>query len=316
LVGALCCAVLRWGVGQSTGAHRQRFHVCVNEVTLTNEEHLIDNNKQVSHIQQTLNIHHFSLEHVSSIIRMLSEVVNALYITYLATEYNVLSNYNGRKSRSGRSAHSDGHHYNNNNTIHDGTNVGLGNTNKRILMITIVVVIWNLFDYISGFGDLIHHLLDIIFLYHIPRIVLVATSYILTLYYDCYFAVQRHIQMHQPQVGGDHHHRCMVTKESVSILTWKKFLPRIFRYFIRILPIYPIMAVLISFIFLFVISIFEILHVSTDILNAPIYYGTLYGPFSYIYYHVKHDIIAEQSQSTESFLPQHCNQPTVKATLV
>ena len=259
---------------------------------------------------------------------MLSEVVNALYITYLATEYNLLNSNSSSTGIRSRSTGSNGrrrssqypaapHNESRSNStggIDDNHN-GIGNTNQRIIFITIAVVIWNMFDYISGFGDLIHHFLDIIFLYHIPRIIFVASSYVITLYYDCYFAVQRQVQQQLQYVDG----KSTGTKESVSssVLTWKNFLPRIFRYFIRILPIYPIMAVLISFIFLFVISIFELLHISTDILNAPIYYGTLYGPFSYIYYHVKHDIITEQHQSTTSFLPHHHHRvhPTLTSTL-
>lgn len=250
---------------------------------------------------------------------MLSEVVNALYLTYLATEYNNLSSSGNSNTSSGRKAYS-AYNHNYNDDVRS-TNLGVAvNTNQRIRIITMVVVIWNMFDYISGFGDLIHQFFDFIFLYHIPRIVFVATSYIVTLYYDCYFAVRRHIhqqqQQEQQQVGDNQ----PITKESLlllsSILSWKSFLPRIFRYFIRTLPIYPIMAVLISFIFLFVITIFEILHISTDILNAPIYYGTLYGPFSYIYYHVKHDIISEQNRTTISFLPHHRVHPTITTTLV
>ena len=244
---------------------------------------------------------------------MLSEVVNALYITYVATEYNLISNGNKRSS-SGRRSHST---YNNDEFQSEGSfRIAIGNANRRLLIVTIAVVVWNMFDYVSGFGDILHHLFDIIFLYHIPRIVFVATSYILALYYDCYFAVRRNIlhQHHQQYLDGTR----PITKESLillsSILSWKNFLPRIFRYFLRILPIYPIMAVVISFIFLFVISIFEILHISTDILNAPIYYGTLYGPFSYIYYHVKHDILSEQSRATPTFLPSHCAQATHTST--
>ena len=259
---------------------------------------------------------------------MLSEVVNALYITYLATEYNLLNSNSSSTGIRSRSTGSNGrrrssqypaapHNESRSNSTGgmDDNHNGICYTNQRIIFITIAVVIWNMFDYISGFGDLIHHFLDIIFLYHIPRIIFVASSYVITLYYDCYFAVQRQVQQQLQYVDG----KSTGTKESVSssVLTWKNFLPRIFRYFIRILPIYPIMAVLISFIFLFVISIFELLHISTDILNAPIYYGTLYGPFSYIYYHVKHDIITEQHQSTTSFLPHHHHRvhPTLTSTL-
>ena len=239
---------------------------------------------------------------------MFSEVVNALYLTYLATEYNIDTNLHSiKKSRrsSARSDHQHHHHHELQPPPQTITTVGIGR-HRRLGVTTIVVILWNMLDYISGFGDFVHHFLDIIFLYHIPRIALVAVFYIVTLYYDCRGAVPRHnTPPHVPP-----------PPPMASILSWKTFLPRVFRYFLRILPIYPIMAVLISFIFLFVITIFEMLNLSTDILNAPIYYGTLYGPFSYIYYHVKQDIITEHSQSNTSFLPQHTVHATVSTTLV
>jgi hypothetical protein len=74
------------------------------------------------------------------------------------------------------------------------------------------------------------------------------------------------------------------------------FLRQVAIAFLRILPVYPFLAVLISFVFLFVISAFEALHLPLEILNMPIYYGTLYGPFSYIYYNVKRRVI-ESTQS-------------------
>ena len=43
--------------------------------------------------------------------------------------------------------------------------------------------------------------------------------------------------------------------------------------------------------FLFVVSAFERLGWATDVLNLPIYYGTLYGPFSWIYWTVKRRVV-------------------------
>jgi hypothetical protein len=54
-----------------------------------------------------------------------------------------------------------------------------------------------------------------------------------------------------------------------------------------LIPVYPFIAVIISFIFLFVITAFEQLHLQTAVLNGPIYYFTLYGPLMLTYWDVK-----------------------------
>ena len=62
--------------------------------------------------------------------------------------------------------------------------------------------------------------------------------------------------------------------------------------FLKILPAYPFLAVLISFVFLFVIDLWEhVFHLPLEWLNNPIYYGTLYGPFAYTYVHVKREVL-------------------------
>lgn len=97
------------------------------------------------------------------------------------------------------------------------------------------------------------------------RIVMATTAYVVALYVDC--------------------------KRTASSLELGSFLTQVALAFLKVLPIYPLLAILISFIFLFVISIFETLHLSLELLNMPIYYGTLYGPFSYIYYIVKRQVL-------------------------
>ena len=89
---------------------------------------------------------------------------------------------------------------------------------------------------------------------HAPKIIFAAIGYILALRFDC--------------------HRI-----SPRQLTWNTFLVKVCVAFVYVLPVYPALAVLISFGFLLVINIFEMLHLNEDILNWPIYYGTLYGPY-------------------------------------
>jgi hypothetical protein len=106
-------------------------------------------------------------------------------------------------------------------------------------------------------------------LWHV-RIGLAAVCYVVALYFDC--------------------------KRSQPSLTLVEFLLQVSIAFCRVLPVYPFLAVLVSFVFLFVISLFEHLHLPVEVLNWPIYYGTLYGPFSWIYWQVKKQVI----DSTES----------------
>mmetsp|Transcript_55448 Transcript_55448/g.134637 ORF Transcript_55448/g.134637 Transcript_55448/m.134637 type:complete len:188 (-) Transcript_55448:279-842(-) len=75
------------------------------------------------------------------------------------------------------------------------------------------------------------------------------------------------------------------------VLPCREFLPRVGRSFLRVLPAYPFLAVLISFVFMFVISIWEVLKLPEEWLQWPIYYGTLYGPFVYVYCTVKRQIL-------------------------
>jgi hypothetical protein len=87
------------------------------------------------------------------------------------------------------------------------------------------------------------------------------SSFFLTLYWDC----RRNNQA--------------AAAAAAATTTWSDqyFLKLLVQSFCRLLPIYPFLAVIISFGFLFVITVFERLHLPMEILNMPIYYGTLYG---------------------------------------
>jgi hypothetical protein len=56
---------------------------------------------------------------------------------------------------------------------------------------------------------------------------------------------------------------------------------------LHLLPVFPWVAIFISFGFFILISLLDSLSLPTKFLNGPIYYGTLYGPFSIVYIRVK-----------------------------
>ena len=84
------------------------------------------------------------------------------------------------------------------------------------------------------------------------------------------------------------------------VLPCHAFLPRVGRSFVRVLPAYPFLAVLISFVFMFVISIWEFFNLPERWLQWPIYYGTLYGPFVYVYCTVKRQILCTDGYTLPS----------------
>ena len=102
-------------------------------------------------------------------------------------------------------------------------------------------------------------------------------SFIIALYWDCRYKYLQHSKNNQ----------------SNSTTPWSNryFIKQLIQSFIRLLPVYPFLAVVISFGFLFVITLFEKLHIKSDILNMPIYYCTLYGPLIMMYWDVKKTVV-------------------------
>lgn len=173
---------------------------------------------------------------------MISEVVNALCITYVATEYTLASERQSSSSRQSQWWHSRFNF------------IGLG-----------VVIIINIIDRVSGASELINEVFRGIL--HAPKILFCAAAYLGALYVDC--------------------------RRVLPSITLKTFGRHVGAAFCRVAPAYPILAVLISFVFMFVISLFEHLHLPLHWLNWPIYYGTLYGPFSFMYLIVKRRVIQD-----------------------
>lgn len=206
---------------------------------------------------------------------MIAEVANALLLTYLATEYGSFFEGGGGGSKLHR------YHYDEDDDDDDKKRKRREKM-RKIAMVVALVFFINLCDEITGIGAVSHAVVDFFVILHLPKAVFAASVYVAALYFDCRSAFVQH---------GNTDHKTLNDFKA-------NFLPRVIRLFLRILPVYPVAAVLISFGFMFVISLFELLHMPVDVLNWPIYYGTLYGPFSYIYCIVKRDVIQEQSRST------------------
>jgi hypothetical protein len=183
--------------------------------------------------------------HVNSNFTMISEVLNALFLTYVATEYQLSTAACHREYQQPPSLLCRPH----------------------ILAGFAVVLIINVLDRVSGAAvianEVIHRCL------HVPKILLVILTYSIGLYIDC-----RRIQ---PTI-----HTCT-------------FLQALLAAFLQTLPLYPLLAIAISFGFLILINLFQFLQLRLELLNMPIYYGTLYGPFSLVYFKVKRRVLEERS---------------------
>jgi hypothetical protein len=176
---------------------------------------------------------------------MISEVLNALLLTYLATEYSIASH-----------------------TIAFGRDdTATRRSRHRHVLPCVVVGLFNLVERFSVLGSVVSDTLHQLF--YIPKIIVAALLYVIVLYYDC--------------------------RRVHTTLLVATFLKQVGVSFLYVLPVYPFLAVLVSFGFLFVITVFEFLHLNEDILNWPIYYGTLYGPFSLVYWRVKQKIVQEKT---------------------
>jgi len=195
---------------------------------------------------------------------MISELVNTLFLTFIASEYLIVVDERGDGIRDNLNESSKNNRCNNNNFV--------------FVILTPLVILTNILDHINDAPEFIEHILQKFL--HLPRITFAASAYVLALYID----VRRYSKT----------------------LTTKAFFSKVGISFLKVIPAYPFLAVIISFVFLFVISFFESLHLPTQWLNWPIYYGTLYGPFVWVYMSVKRRVCREIS-STRSELPYFTN---------
>jgi len=197
---------------------------------------------------------------------MILEAVNSVCLTYLATEF-LLNNNDDNTSTHGNSSSAS--------TL-QSIKTFISQQSRTIQYTFVTLICINIFVYCHDAGQTI---LDYIQykLFHIPRILLAICSFLIALYWDCRYKYLQNSKNNQ----------------SNSTAPWSNryFIKQLVQSFIRLLPVYPFLAVVISFNFLFVIILFEKLHLPSDILNAPIYYGTLYGPCMLMYWDVKKTVV-------------------------
>jgi hypothetical protein len=178
---------------------------------------------------------------------MISEALNALFLTYLVSEYLAETN-------------------------HDGGPLSRRDWTQRfkqthvawcgLALLAVNLVERNATVAAPILKESLHRFL------HLPKVVLIMTLYVVALYADC--------------------------RRSCPSLRLQDFAKRIGVAFCHVLPVYPLLAIAISFGFLLLINLFEFLRLPLELLNWPIYYGTLYGPFSLIYWDVKRRILDEK----------------------
>ena len=181
---------------------------------------------------------------------MISEILNSLFLTYLASEYLVAEEprIEQRRQNSNRLK-----------TLLKKRTVPLA---VLVLVVNILeTYLWTINTGVSAFlhSSIIQQLI------HLPKAIFAAIAYVIGLYLDIRYNHKQH-------------------------LSTKTYLKKVGIAFCKVLPAYPILAVLISFVFLFVINIFEALNLPLELLNMPIYYGTLYGPFAWVYVYVKRQV--------------------------
>ena len=188
--------------------------------------------------------------------------MNSVFITFLATEYLLNNNNDDITSRTQNKRTS---------IVQTLTTTFITSKHTRPIRITFIVVLSiNIFANFHGIGVSISQWIHnkIVALLHIPRVLIAITSFVTTLYWDCR---TKYIQNTKKDL--------QLNNNNNNTAPWSNsyFIRQLLQSFCRLLPVYPFLAVVISFGFLFIISAFEKLHLPLQILNMPIYYGTLYG---------------------------------------
>ena len=102
---------------------------------------------------------------------------------------------------------------------------------------------------------------------HAPRAFVAAAAYVAALYADC---------RRSPRLDAG------------------VFARELARAALLVAPVYPLLAVAISLVFLVLISAFERLGLPLELLDAPLYYGVLYGPLAAVYVEAKRGILGRR----------------------
>lgn len=154
---------------------------------------------------------------------------------------------------------------------------------RTLQVLTLIVALINLFVHFHDSGVALSKWIKANFgAFHIPRIFAAIFTFLVALWWDC----RRIVNASAAKKSSDG-----TNNKTSSIWSNRYFFRQLVKSFCRMIPIYPFAAVVISFVFLFVITLFEDLHINTVILNGPIYYFTLYGPLMLIYWDCKKSII-------------------------
>ena len=206
---------------------------------------------------------------------MLLELINSIFVTFVATECLLVNNNDDDTSIS-----------NSNVNPHRNTLVRLvlqytRKISRTLQVLTLIVALINLFVHFHDSGVALSKWTKAhIGSFHIPRIFAAIITFVVCLWWDC----RRIVNTSRVLKSGDTNNG---NNKTLSVWSNKLFLRELVKSFCRHLPIYPFAAVVISFMCLFVITLFEDLHIDTAILNGPVYYCTLYGPLMMIYWDVK-----------------------------
>ena len=203
---------------------------------------------------------------------MLLELINSIFVTFVATECLLVNNNN------------------------DDISVTISNNPHRnrlllqytrrfsrtLQVLTLIVALINIFVHFHDSGVALSKWTKAhVGSFHIPRIIAAIITFLACLWWDCRRIVNTSRVLKSVDTNNGNNNK------TSSVWSNKLFLRELVKSFCRYLPIYPFAAVVISFMCLFVITLFEDLHIDTAILNGPVYYCTLYGPLMMIYWDVK-----------------------------
>ena len=214
---------------------------------------------------------------------MILEAVNSVFLTFLVTEFLLFDDDN---SPSDASFHNNRHDRGRVTQIIRKLQITLFSRHSTFIQYMIGLVAFiNLLAHFHVSGAAITAWINskVERLFHIPRIFIAIASFLIAMYFDC----RRMMKCKNPIRDTD-----SVPNKNMQQWSNKMFFRQVLKSFCILLPVYPFLAVVISFGFLFIVSIFEKLDLPLEVLNMPIYYGTLYGPLSYLYWDVKKKMAA------------------------
>ena len=215
---------------------------------------------------------------------MIIELINSLFVTFVATECLLVSTNNNTRTSTFYSTNPQ-----------SKVRIGQFQFSRSLQILTIIVSLINIFVHFHDRGvALSKWIQDNARFSRATRIVSAIAAFLLSLWCDC----RRIANASASKNSMDDTNNKAPTKWSN-----KHFLVLLVKSFCRILPIYPFAAVVISFICLFIITLFEDLKIGTAILNWPIYYCTLYGPLMLLYWDVK-SVFARSAVNTDIILPR------------